>query len=175
MSQVVSNSKTRWKAILVFSALFAITVALACFVFLRYFYISREIPAQELEQFKELTPVLEKLVDYGESLHAYEQALASNPVEAPRLQSRANENSVAIHGMLYGKEKNPHHDKISKILVMGDQFFTSLNQSGDRFRAMEKNLEDQYEKEISDMEKDMKDLKDELKECTEKVGKCKKW
>ncbi|MBK7407687.1 MAG: hypothetical protein IPJ40_06150 [Saprospirales bacterium] len=174
MSQFVSNSAERRNTILRFMALFLLTVVVACFAFLRLFYVKTEIPVQELQQFKELAPVLEKLVDYGESLHAYEQALTSNPVEAPRLQSLANEGSVEIHSMLYGKEKNPHHPQISKILVMGDQFFSYLNQSGDKFLTSQKDL-DECKGDKKDLEKDMDDLKDDLKKCEEEKAKCKKW
>ena len=174
MSQFVSNSAERRNSILRFTALFLLTVVVGCFVFLRLFYVKTEIPVQELQQFKEMAPVLEKLVDYGESLHSYEQALTANPVEAPRLQSLANERSVEIHSMLYGKEKNPHHPRISKILVMGDQYFSYLNQSGDKFLSIQRDL-DECKGDKKDLEKDMDDLKDELKECKDKVAKCKKW
>lgn len=174
MSQFVSNSAARRNAILRFTALFLAATALACFVFLRLFYVRTEIPRQELQQFKELTPVLDKLTAYGESLYAYEQAITSNPVEAPRLQSQANEKSVEIHSMLYGKEKNPHYPQFNSVLQMGDQFFNYLKSSENKFLTIQKEV-DTYKEEKKDLEKDLKDLEKELKECEDKVAKCKKW
>ncbi|MBK8492204.1 MAG: hypothetical protein IPL49_15305 [Saprospirales bacterium] len=53
MSQFVSNSAERRNSILRFTALFLLTVVLACFVFLRLFYVETEIPKEELQQFKD--------------------------------------------------------------------------------------------------------------------------
>ena len=174
MSQFISNSAARRNAMLRFTALFLVATALACLVFLRLFYVQKEVQVVKLHQFEELAPVLDKLVAYGESLQDYEEAITSNPVEAPRLQSQANEKSVEIHSMLYGKEKNPHYPQFNSVLQTGDQFFNYLKSSGDKFLTIQKEV-DTCKEDKKDLEKELKDMEKELKECEDKVAKCKKW
>lgn len=181
MSQMVSNSAERRNAIIRFTSLFLLTVVVACFAYLRLFYVKTEIPKQELQQFKDIAPVLENIVKYGESLKAYEDAITSNPVAAPRLQSDANNKSVEIHSMLYGLEKSPNSTLANNILSIGDEFFNSLKSSEAKFLAIQKELDDckrgkeRLEEDINDLKDKLTKKEEDLSACNEKVSKCKKW
>lgn len=181
MSQFVSNSAQRGNSMIRFAALFLLAVVLGCFAFLRLFYVQTEIPKQELQQFKELAPVLKSLVEYGESLQHYELAITANPVDAPKLESIANKHSVDIHSMLMGKEKNPHYPYMSKILDTGDRFFASLKEVEKKFLPVQKEL-DECRQDLKDFEEkklewreDKEKLEKEINELEARIAKCKKW
>jgi chromosome segregation ATPase len=181
MSQFVSNSAQRRNSMIRFTALFLLAVVLGCFAFLRLFYVQTEIPKQELQQFKELAPVMKSLVDYGESLQQYELAITTNSVEAPKLESVANKHSVDIHSMLMGKEKNPHYPYMSKILDMGDRFYASLKEVEKKFLPVQKELieckrdiED-FEDEKTEWKEEKDELKRKIEELEAKIARCRRW
>ncbi|MFZ2899012.1 MAG: hypothetical protein WA004_10340 [Saprospiraceae bacterium] len=181
MSQFVSNSAQRRNSMIRFTALFLLAVVLGCFAFLRLFYVQTEIPKQELQQFKELAPVMKSLVEYGESLQQYELAITANPVDAPKLESIANQHSVGIHSMLMGKEKNPHYSYMSKILDTGDRFFASLKEVEKKFLPVQKELieckrdiED-FEEEKTEWKEEKDELKRKIEELEAKIARCRRW
>jgi hypothetical protein len=174
MSQFVSNSKVRRNAILRFTALFLVTVALACFVFLRLFYVKKEVEADKLQQFEEIAPVLDKLVAYGKSLQDYEEALTTNPVKALELKSQAQKKAGEVYGVLLGKEKNPHYDEFNKVQAMGDRFFNFLQSSEGKFMAIQKDL-DACKDDKKDLENDLEEKDEKIQELNEKIAKCRKW